>query len=231
MKKLVSIIALLLFLAIHNTYLSVFAETSKYWNQIQQCLDAREPNGKWAKTIENFVCPVGSLSLQQIVFQVIMSIEFKKLDDEIKVKLSKIYAWSNKDIGQLATDIGVLFNETNPQSYPSKYKNICNTIVIKEANLYLQEKKTSLTTDNDAKNFVFWEKGCQTLVDRKLMAYKDAAWLLGESALVNSFKKDKHDYMRKLKDEYEKFLNKWTMYIGQLGVIKDKWTLRTETVL
>ena len=72
---------------------------------------------------------------------------------------------------------------------------------------------------------------CQELVDRKLMAYKDAAWLLGESALVNSFKKDKHDYMRKLKDEYEKFLNKWTMYIGQLGVIKDKWTLRTETVL
>ncbi len=50
-------------------------------------------------------------------------------------------------------------------------------------------------------------------MDRKLQAYKEAAWLLGESALVKSFKHDKHEYMRGLKDQYEKFLNKWTIYV------------------
>lgn len=69
---------------------------------------------------------------------------------------------------------------------------------------------------------------CQELVDLKLKAYKEAAWLLGEGAVVKSFKNDKHEYMRKLKDQYEKFLNKWTTYIGQLGVIKDKWPAKTK---
>jgi hypothetical protein len=137
----------------HAAFLPVFAETSKHTSNIDKCTQARE-KGK-AKSIEDFVCPVGSFSLQQIAFQVIMSIEFKKLDAEIKKKLAEIYAGSNKDIGQLATNIGVLFDERNPESYPSRYKKICNTIVIQEADLYLQEKKTSLTTDNDAKNFVF----------------------------------------------------------------------------
>jgi hypothetical protein len=34
--------------------------------------------------------------------------------------------------------------------------------------------------------------------------------------------------MRKLKDQYEKFLNKWTTYLGQLGVIKDKWPSKSK---
>lgn len=67
-------------------------------------------------------------------------------------------------------------------------------------------------------------------MDKKLQAYKDSAWLLGESAVVKSFQNDKHSYMRKLKDQYEKFLNKWTTYIGQLGVIKDKWPSKTKNV-
>ena len=65
-------------------------------------------------------------------------------------------------------------------------------------------------------------------MNKKLQAYKESAWLLGEVAVVKSFKKDKHDYMRKLKDQYEKFLNKWTTYIGQLSVIKDKWPSKTK---
>lgn len=63
-----------------------------------------------------------------------------------------------------------------------------------------------------------------------MAAYKESAWLLGEIAVVNSFKNDKHTYMRRLKDQYEVFLNKWTTYIGQLSVIKDKWTSKTKTI-
>ena len=214
-----------------------FATTgSKYTGQIDACIKANK-DGK-AKTIEDYVCPVGVLKPQQIAFQVIMSIEFKKLDDQVKKDLQAIHEWSNKDVWQLATNIGDLFDSSKGDTakYPNKYAEICNIVTMKETALYFEEKwessKTndSVTTDNDAKDFLFWQKGCQDLVKTKLQADKEAAWLLGESAIVKSFKKDKHDYMRKLKDHYEKFLNKWTIFIGQLATIKDKWPSKTKKV-
>lgn len=160
-----------------------------------------------------------------------MSIEFQKLDDEIKTILKAIYAGNNKDIGQLAATIKNYFDDL----YPKKYKDICNKTVQNEAALYFQSKGESLVTDDDIQSFLYGQSNnsnkllsCQELVDRKLKAYKESAWLLGEAAVVNSFKNDKHTYMRKLKDQYEKFLNKWTVYIGQLSIIKDKWTSKTK---
>lgn len=160
-----------------------------------------------------------------------MSIEFQKLDDEIKTILKVIYTGNNKDIGQLAATIKNYFDDL----YSKKYKDICNKTVQNEATLYFQSKGGSLVTDNDIQSFLFGQSNnsnklfsCQELVDRKLKAYKESAWLLGEAAVVNSFKNDKHTYMRKLKDQYEKFLNKWTVYIGQLSIIKDKWTSKTK---
>ena len=214
---------------------SVFAAWSKYTGEIDACIKANK-EGK-AKTIEAYVCPVGSLKPQQIAFQTIMSIEFKKLDDEVKKDLKSIHEWANKDIGQLATNIGDLFDSSKETAkYPSKYAGICNSIVMKETALYFEEKGKSskttdgITTDNDSNNFVFGQEGCRELMKKKLQAYKESAWLLWEGAVVKSFKKDKHEYMRKLKDHYEKFLNKWTTYIGQLGIIKDKWTSKTKKV-
>lgn len=61
-------------------------------------------------------------------------------------------------------------------------------------------------------------------------SYRQSAWLLGATAVMNSFKNDKHAYMRKLKDKYEKFLNKWTIYIGQLSIIQNKWNAKSKRV-
>lgn len=189
------------------------------------------------KTIEDYVCPTWPLSIQEVAFQVVMSLEFKKLDDKVKKDLKSLHEGTNKDVGQLATDIGDLFDAANDKSvYPAQYSKICNKTVMSEVSAYFTEKgivnKTSesVTTDNNSSSYVYWQKGCQDLVNKKLLAYKDAAWLLGESAIVTSFKNDKHDYMRKLKDQYEKFLNKWTTYLGQLGVIKDKWPSKSAKV-
>lgn len=52
---------------------------------------------------------------------------------------------------------------------------------------------------------------------------------MGESAIVRSYTNDKHDYVVKLKDKYEKFLNKWTIYLGQMATIKDKWNKKLKT--
>ncbi|HBB26955.1 TPA: hypothetical protein DCZ36_00470, partial [Candidatus Gracilibacteria bacterium] len=159
---------------------------SKYTGKIDACIKANK-EGK-AKTIEDYVCPTGTLSIQQIAFQVVMSGEFKKLDDEVKKDLKNIHEGTNKDIGALATNIGDLFDTSNGTAkYPAKYAEICNTTVMKETALYFEEKgasskiKDGITTDNDANNFVFGQKGCSELVNKKLQAYKDSAWLLGES--------------------------------------------------
>lgn len=177
------------------------------------------------------------MSYQEVVLQVIMSKEFNVLDKQIKTDLKKIYDGGNKDIGQLATNIRDLFDSSNNEAiYPLQYAKICNKTTVNEASLYFTEKEASLTTDNIQK-FLYGQKtgdiqylSCQELVNKKLIAYKESAWLLGESALVKSFLNDKHTYIRKLKDQYEKFLNKWTIYVGQLGVIKDKWPSKTKKV-
>lgn len=212
----------------------LFAAGSTYTGEIDICRDKREK--KMEKTIENYVCPTWPLSTQEVAFQVVMSLEFKKLDDKVKKDLKSLYEGTNKDVGQLATNIGDLFDDSKstPAKYPAQYSNICNKTVIFEVSAYFTEKgiinKTSesVTTDNSASSYVYWQQGCQDLVNKKLQSYKDAAWILWESAIVTSFKNDKHEYMRKLKDQYEKFLNKWTTYLGQLGVIKDKWPSKSK---
>ncbi|MDD5197803.1 MAG: hypothetical protein PHN60_03000 [Candidatus Gracilibacteria bacterium] len=237
MRSVISYITILSFIAsgVFSPLFAAESARSKYTGKIDVCIKANK-EGR-AKTIEDYVCPVGTLSPQQIAFQVVMSIEFKKLDNEVKKDLQKIHKETNKDIGQLSSNIRDLFDRSNKKSvYPAKYEEICNTLVMNETILYFKEKGESskmsdgVTTDNDANNFIFGQEGCSRLVDKKLQAYKESAWLLGESAVVTSFKNDKHTYMRKLKDQYEKFLNKWTIYIGQLGVIKDKWPSKTKVV-
>lgn len=144
-------------------FLTAFAEGSKYTGEIDACIKANK-DGK-AKTIEDYVCPVGTLKPQQIAFQVIMSMEFKKLDEEVKNDLKGIYEGGNKDVGQLATNIGDLFDSSKGTSkYPDKYSKICNSTAIEETEAYFKEKGESsklsdgVTTDNDAKNFVYGQK-------------------------------------------------------------------------
>lgn len=241
MKKIIIYTSIFLLSMLAGVFAVVSATesgtTSKYTKEIDACMKARdtEHGGAGAKSIEEYICPVGTLSSQEIAFQVIMSIEFKKLDNQVKKDLKKIHEGSNKDTGALASNIRDLFESKDSKAYPERYAEICNSSTKDEAALYFKGKGTSLTTDNNAVGFVFGQKtgntkylSCQELVDMKLKAYKASAWLLGEGAVVKSFKNDKHEYMRKLKDQYEKFLNKWTTYIGQLGVIKDKWPTKTK---
>lgn len=113
MKKTLIPLGAFIAAAIISATLPIFAAEStgsKYTSEIDRCIKANA-EGK-AKTIEEYVCPVGTLKPQQIAFQVIMSIEFKKIDDAVKKDLEGIYSNTNKDIGQLATNVGDLFDST-----------------------------------------------------------------------------------------------------------------------
>jgi len=160
MKKNVFFLGIVFF-AIYGVYSPHIAFASKYTSEIDECIKANREG--MAKTIEKYICPTGTLKPQQIAFQVVMSLEFKKLDDEVKKDLQSIHEGTNKDIGQLATNISDLFDTSkiNPAKYPTKYSEICNTTVMNETMLYFEEKgeenkiNDSVTTDNDASDFVF----------------------------------------------------------------------------
>lgn len=161
MKKIIFRTGIISFIMISGFFSPIFAAGSQYTGEIDACIKANK-EGK-AKIIEDYVCPVGTLKPQQIAFQVIMSIEFKKLDDAVAKDLKTLHEQTNKNIGQLATDINDLFDTSKGTAakYPEKYAEICNTTVMQETMLYFKEKgisdKTtdSVTTDNDAKDFVF----------------------------------------------------------------------------
>ncbi len=199
---------------------------SQYSWQIDECIKANaSKDGVAAKTITAYVCPGGKLMPQQIAFQVILDLEFQKIDKEVEADLKGMQSKSTKDIGIVDTFIKSLFDETGtPEGkYPSRYKQICDQTVHDEAIKHFGK----ITTDTDTKNYFAGQSACNILVDKKMSAYRNASWLLGESAVLNSYKKDKHTYITKLKDLYEKFLNKWTIYIGQIGRIKSKWPSKT----
>lgn len=162
---------------------------------------------------------------QQVAFQAILDLEFQKIDKEVETDLKGMQSKSTKDIGAVDTYIKSLFDETGtPEGgYPNRYKRICDQTIHDEAIKHFGK----IVTDADAKNYFAGQTACNLLVDKKMSAYRNAAWLLGESAVLNSYKKDKHTYITELKDLYEKFLNKWTIYIGQIGRIKSKWPSKT----
>lgn len=196
---------------------------SQYSWQIDECIKANAAGT--AKTITTYVCPGGKLMSQQVAFQAILDLEFQKIDREVEVDLKSIQSGSTKDIGAVDTYIKSLFDETSiPEGkYPKKYRQICDQTIRNEAIKHFGK----ISTDFDTKNFVAGQTACNILVDKKISAYRNTGWLLGESAVINSYRKDKHTYITKLKDLYEKFLNKWTIYIGQIGRIKSKWPSKT----
>lgn len=229
MKKYSTLLLVMLFLC-GNILMATAAETSsqkqsKYSGQIDTCIE-KNKKGQ-AKTEQSYLCPGGKLTPQQIAYQVILDLEFKKIDKEVERGLADLQSSPTKDIGKVGDTISKWFDATTgTYNYRKKYEAVCNKTVIDEAVKHFG----SVVTDNDTDGFVTGNIRCQKLIDLKLRAYKDAAWLLARSAIVQSYALDKHDYLRKLKDQYEKFLTKCTVYLGQLTIIKDKWNVKTKNI-
>ncbi len=86
-----------------------------------------------------------------------------------------------------------------------------------------------MTTDGNTANFIVGQQACTQLVGKKMDAYRDTAELIQTQNIVDSFKDDKEVFTTELKDNYQKFLLQWTIYIGELSKIKNKWPSKTKT--
>lgn len=203
-----------------------------YSAQICQCLEARRPGGAGAKSITEFVCPEPVLGDQDVAYRVILDLEFRKADKEAEAKLKEMQARTGKDFVAMDTDIANWFDSTSEDAvFHKKYSQTC--LDLGDPSSVLGQAVASLgsvSTDGSTPAFSGNRESCDSLVTRKLSAYKSAARIFAAQNVAESYKSDKKDFIDQLKDIYRNFLMKWMVYIGELSRIKSKWNEKTPIV-
>ena len=62
--------------------------TAGYKQKIDACIAARLPNGAGPKSITDYICPEGQVAApHDVAYQVVLDLEFRKIDQEIKKEL------------------------------------------------------------------------------------------------------------------------------------------------
>lgn len=159
------------------SYFSVFAqETCKYSAQIEQCKTATNP-----RTISEFICPEDNTNLSKVIPQIILDIEFKKIDTEAELYIDFLernkdfYFWpkAKKTYPEAIDDIWQKF-ELNWYFW-KKYMNWClpnaGTSIVQES-LSCSEWAFDIASIS---NF-FNETLCFQMVTTKLEMYRDVSF-------------------------------------------------------
>lgn len=207
-----------------------FSVHAGYDGQIKACLEARD-RGQ-AKSIKDYVCPEGLMGDQDVAYQVVLDLEFRKIDRDAAKRLKDMQSRMGKDFVQMDTDTSNWFDTTSKDSeFSDRYGKICSDLSDSKSVLGQTvaafADKGGVTTDSQTARFAGNPAWCDTLVKRKLAAYAETSRLFTEQNVLESYDRDKKDLVDRLKDEYRNFLMKWMIYIGEGARIKDKWPNKT----
>ena len=100
---------------------------SQYSAKIYECIDAAK-RGQ-AKTIQDFVCPEGVSVSQDIAYQVVLDLEFQKIDKEVKASLKAFQELKGKDVLKMNEQIKDWFDLTGTKpGYLARYLVVCNDL-------------------------------------------------------------------------------------------------------
>lgn len=217
----------LLIFIIWLLFFSFFNFNLVYWNwvceykwQINQC---NEANKSWTtKSIEDFVCV--TWTNEQVAYQVILDLEFKKIDNEMdefieKLEINKnVYFW--KDRKRTYID---WINDIHLKNiyFTKKYRNICSITIPKKVSACMVDKKTSIL---NAKDF-FSNQGtsCRILIDIKMKIFDDIAFgvLMLNKEQIKADEKKTYDQLQRR--NYDKLLDIMMINIWYLERIWKKW--------
>lgn len=171
-----------------------YSEWCKYSWQIDQCNSANE---NWSvRSIEDFVCIVWSY--EEVAYQVVLDMEFKKIDDEMDKYVEDLEKNKNTYFGvsRQKTYIDWINDiHTKRDYFYKEYKDICWITLIKEVSACTDNKDTS---NRNAKNY-FIESDCMLLVNKKLEIFDDITF----SVLMQNKQQVKADE-KKIYDQWEK---------------------------
>lgn len=168
---------------------------------------------------------------QDIAYQVILDLEFRKIDKEVKQALVEFQKDKSKNVIAMNEKIKNWFDLTSKNPvFLKRYLKVCSDIStpgnpLSEA---VQAFTGGVRTDGDTAKFVQGSNMCSAFVQSKVDAFRDISLLIATGNVVQSYSDDKEVFTGKLKEQYERFLNEWMIYIGELARIKDKWPSKTK---
>lgn len=173
MRKTIIYISIILWVS-NITFLLHADETMscEYVWKFNQCKVANQ-NGA-SRTIEDFVC-ISSNKDEDILDQIILDIEFRKIDDEIEGFLDSL----DQDKEASATDSNTVINDIATNLLPEwiyyrQFKSLCNWwLLAKRAECTWSIP--NITAGNRLAN-PWWESDCMALVENKLNIYSQVAY-------------------------------------------------------
>jgi len=198
----------------------VFWNSCEYRSQIDQCIDAR--NNWTSKSIEDFVCV--NWNDDKIWYQVILDMEFKKVDKEMDTYLELLENQKNMYFGQWATknyidwvnDIYTKWDE-----FAKKYKDICNiSIVQKEASCWVNESTSN--QESLAASWINWTL-CEKLINTKIWIFNDVAFSILMLNREQISADDKKTYDQWQRSNYDNLLNIMMINLWYIERIWQKW--------
>ena len=198
----------------------VYGEWCEYKSQIDQCNFA---NKKWnTKNIEDFVCI--TWNYEQIAYQVVLDLEFKKIDEQMDkfiedLEINKnVYFWKDKQKTYIdwIEDI-----HTQNELFKKEYFNICNNIIKWKVIQCMDDEKISIT--NSKEYFLEEWTSCRMLLDKKLEIFDDVAFavlMLNKEQIKADEKKIYDQWQRR---NYDRLLDVMMINIWYLERIWQKW--------
>lgn len=226
---------------------SGFADTppppraSEYSDKIDECLNAKPTAAKSiGRTGEKweFHCPSSKAwsSDYAKAYQVVFSAMAHKLDIESEKAIKALRSDGDKPTSQiLGEKISRLFDTVGPGTQDPKnlavqYLQLCQGAVLREVVKHFGK----VQTDQPVLEFVNSLKGesvCKVVIDQKIMAYRQSAYVVYGMAQSEKYREDKQDFVSKTKDAYEQLLWKLTILSGKFDTIKDKQPSKLKNVM
>ncbi len=91
-----------------------------------------------------------------------------------------------------------------------------------------------MTTEGDIAQYLTQNSSlsrCETLVRKKLAAYREAAWIVAGRSAVSAYESGKSQLMRDTHNAFERLAGKMMIFVGQLSVVRDKMPSKTKQVI
>ncbi len=221
-KTLFLLITMLSFSFFNNVYWEW--ETCEYFSQIDRCMSAQE---NWSqKSIEDFVCI--NWNRAKVSYQIILDMEFKKIDDKMDLTLTKLeenkntYFWINADKSYIDW---INYIHDKWAEFGKEYSELCSSIILEKAISCSNKDKSnqSVPISEAIKYFDNNWASCKDLINKKISIFKDVAfWVLMLNKLqIKADEKKTYDQTQRW--NYDHLLDIMMINLWYIERIWQKW--------
>lgn len=227
------IIILILFLFSFNfTYAGSWdvLDTCEYKWEFEDCMQA---NKDWdSRSIEDFIC-ISSSNKYEIMPQIILDLEFKKVDKEVEIYLKSLEDNKSEFFGQDAKrslveaidEIESKFSIYDDDSFWKKYMELCWVwIISKTLDCFWASPDVDTTPyfNEDSK------RSCKWLLLTKLEVFKSVSYDILKLNKQQIDKDEKKKNTQKRRTKYDKLLEIIMVNVWYMERLRKKWPSKTK---